>query len=168
MSRSLDAERDLRQRLERFVRKHAPSYFSDQIDDLVQIAAMRLIRGNPDWTWENALLDRIAYCVVIDEIRRQNRRAEVAFTPSMPERLANSADLAPDTRVHGTRIGRAIMDALARLSPARRQAMTLYLQGHKPAEVAAILGWDAKRASNAITRGKQDLQQHLRSMGLAA
>lgn len=163
--RSPEDVRELRPRLLRLVRRIAPPYLQPFVEDLTQDAAWRLIRGNPEWTWEDALLYRVAYSVVIDEIRRRRIHSEVAMTPSMPDRLVNSAELFPDTQVNGKQLGEGIIEALSHLVEARRHAVTLYLQGHTHAQIGEMLDCDTKSASNAIYRGLLDLRGHLTRMG---
>jgi RNA polymerase sigma-70 factor (ECF subfamily) len=106
----------------------------------------------------------VAYCATIDEIRRQRRRREVPV-----EDVAEAAcSAAPDpARVAGAReIGRGIRDCLSRLLPARRRAVTLYLQGHSAPETGRILDWSLKRAENMIFRGMADMRRCLDGKGL--
>ena len=159
----VDAE--LRRRLVVAVGRFAPPWMRDQVDDLVQTAVMRILRGNPSWTLDDALLRRIACSVVVDELRRRKRRAEIDLSPSMPERIANSSELSPEVRAHGTRIGEQLLVALQGLVDDRRRAVTLYLQDHTIPEIALLLGWDRKRASNAVYRGLADLRERLGDRG---
>ena len=64
-------------------------------------------------------------------------------------------------------IGDGIVDCLARLLPARRRAVALYLQGHSAPETGNLLGWSLKRSENMIFRGLADLRRCLAGKGLS-
>ncbi|MEQ1504258.1 MAG: sigma-70 family RNA polymerase sigma factor [Myxococcota bacterium] len=163
-----DVDAAVRARLEQAVRRFTPRWLRDQREDLVQTAVMRLLRGNPAWTLEDALLRRIAYSVVIDEIRRRKRWSEVGMSPSMPDRIASSGELSAESRIYGARVGEEVVAGLQTLVDDRRRAVTLYLQDHTVPEIAELLGWDRKRASNCVYRGLADLRDHLRRRRIGA
>jgi len=160
---SLDVETMVK--LKRFVGRISPGWLADQREDLTQMAAIKILRsGRTDLP--NGLLYRIAYSVVIDEIRRWRRRNEVGMSPSMPDRLANSDELTPETRTRGAEIGAILVSSLAELNDDRRRAVTLYLQSHSIPEISRILGCNRKRASNLVYRGLEDLRSELLMRGL--
>lgn len=161
-----DVDGEVRARLFRAVQRFAPPWMSDQLEDLAQTAVMRILRGSPSWTLDDPLLRKIAYSVVIDELRRRKRRPEVEMSPSMPERIANSGDVSPEILIHGVGIGESVLTALQRLSVERKRAVTLYLQDHTVPEIASLLGWDVKRASNSVYRGLADLKGELERCGV--
>lgn len=165
MSRA-DVDGSVRERLRRLVLRVAPPWMREAADDLVQTAVMRILRGSPSWTLDDPLLRRIACSVVIDELRRRKRRPEIGMSPSMPDRIADSGDLSPEVRAHGVGVGIGVVDALQTLSADRRRAVTLYLQDHTVPEIAALLGWDVKRASNCVYRGLGDLREELARRGI--
>lgn len=160
----LDAE--IRDKLLRHVRRIAPFWLREQCDDLAQMAAMKLMRTQSDHTWNDGFLSRVAYSVVIDEIRRRRRRAEVGMSPSMPDRLMNSAELSPDTIANGAQVGEALLACIAALPPDKRRAVTLYLQDHSVPEIASLLGFEPKKTSNLVYRGLGDLRDALRARGI--
>jgi DNA-directed RNA polymerase specialized sigma24 family protein len=88
------------------------------------------------------------------------------MSPSMPERIMNSADLNPETLARGTEVGEQLIDAVATLKGDRRRAVTLYLQDHPVPEIAERMSCDRKRASNLVYRGLDDLRNELRKRGL--
>jgi RNA polymerase sigma factor (sigma-70 family) len=155
----------IRDKLVRYVRRVSPVWLRDQADDLVQMAAIKLMRTASDKDWTDGFLSRVAYSVVIDEIRRRRRRNEVGMSPSMPDRIMNSADLSPETQVRGAEIGQVMLDCLGTLKTDRRRAVALYLQDHPVPEIAERLDCDRKRASNLVYRGLSDLRDALRSRG---
>lgn len=116
--------------------------------------------------WGDGLLRRVAYSVVVDEIRRRKRRNEVGMSPSMPDRIVNSMELSPETRARGAELGKLLVEVMATLNEDRRRAVVLYLQGHSIPDAARVLGWDAKKASNAVYRGLEQLRRRLAERGL--
>lgn len=116
--------------------------------------------------WGDGLLRRVAYSVVVDEIRRRKRRNEVGMSPSMPDRIVNSMELSPETRARGAELGKLLVEVMATLNEDRRRAVVLYLQGHSIPDAARVLGWDTKKASNAVYRGLEQLRRRLAERGL--
>jgi RNA polymerase sigma-70 factor (ECF subfamily) len=163
----------LRQDFVRAVARLCPGWLSNQRDDLVQAAVMRVMHilskqpesGEEDTPLSASYLHRVAYSALVDEIRRMTRRREtdiendavdrVAITEQDPERVASSRE-----------IGRGIRDCLSRMHRDRRLAVTLYLQGHSVPETARVLDWPAKRTDNLVYRGLADLRQCLLTKGM--
>jgi RNA polymerase sigma-70 factor, ECF subfamily len=163
----------LREDLVRAVARLCPAWLSNQRDDLVQAAVIRVMQivdrsasdGEANRTLTSSYLYRVAHSALVDEIRRVRRRREsdldddgvapVAITHQDPERIAASRE-----------IGRGIRDCLARMSRERRLAVTLYLQGHSVPEASRVLEWSAKRTENLVYRGLADLRECLRTKGL--
>ncbi|MEQ1569398.1 MAG: sigma-70 family RNA polymerase sigma factor [Myxococcota bacterium] len=161
-----DVDAQVRTRLERMVRRFAPPWLHDGVDDLVHTGVMRLLRGDPSWTLEDALLRRIAYSVVVDEVRRRKRWAEVALSPSMAERIVVSGVRSAEGRIAAQRLSEVVVTCVQALSDDRRRAVTLYLQDHTVPDIALLLDWDRKRASNCVYRGLADLRDQLRARGI--
>jgi RNA polymerase sigma factor (sigma-70 family) len=162
---TIDAE--TRERLLRAVVRVAPRWMADLHDDLVQMSAVKILRGRGESPMTDAWLRRVAYTVVVDELRRRKRRAEIGMSPSMPDRIVDSGDISPEIRAQGGQLGGVLLDCLQRLGLDRRRAVTLYLQDHGIPEIAALLGWDRKKASNCVYRGLEDLRGHLTERGLS-
>lgn len=161
---AIDAE--TRAQMVACMRRVCPTWLADQRDDLVQMACVKLMRSKSEAELNPAYLSRVAYTVVIDEVRRRQRRQEVGMSPSLPDRIANSAELSPETRARGTQVGRVLVECLQELGDDRRQAVALYLQDHGVPEIARILDCDRKRASNLVYRGMSDLRAELRARGV--
>jgi RNA polymerase sigma factor (sigma-70 family) len=160
----IDAE--VRRQLVRAVRSYCPPWMADQHDDLVQMSAMRILRATGVHDLAPAYLRRVAYTVVIDEIRRRRRSGEVGMSPSMPDRIARSGSLSPESRVRGVELGARLVDCLAELSADRRAAVALYLQSHTVPEISVMLDCDPKRAANLVYRGLADLRAALVRQGI--
>jgi RNA polymerase sigma-70 factor (ECF subfamily) len=165
----------LREDLARAVARLCPGWLSNQRDDLVQSAMMRVMHivdkqtpdGEGNRPFTSSYLYRTAHSALVDEIRRVRRRREtdleeetvgpVAVTRQDPERLTASRE-----------IGRGIQDCLSRMNRDRRLAVTLYLLGHSVPEASRVLDWAVKRTENLVYRGLADLRECLISKGMRA
>ncbi|HZJ52767.1 MAG TPA: sigma-70 family RNA polymerase sigma factor [Myxococcaceae bacterium] len=141
----------IRQVLIRAVERHCPPALAAHREDLVQIALVRLLErtaGEGTTPRGASYLWRVAYTVVIDEIRRfrrQQRQAE--------QQLPGGERATP-----GPEARSEILACLDALQERRRTAVLLHLQGFKTAEVATALGWTEKQAENLVYRGLADLR----------
>ena len=157
----------------RAVARLCPSWLSNQRDDLVQAAVIRVMQivdrdasgGDAARALTSSYLYRVAHSALVDEIRRVRRRRESDLDE---EGAAPAAVAQPDPeRIAASReIGRGISDCLSRMSRERRLAVTLYLQGHSVPEASRVLDWSAKRTENLVYRGLADLRDCLRAKGL--
>jgi RNA polymerase sigma-70 factor (ECF subfamily) len=159
----------LRARLHERVARYTPFWMKDAVDDIVQLAWLRLQktveRGEGDRTPASQYVARVAYCVTVDEIRRRRRRHEVPVGENEDNLRADAID--PARAVRAREIGDAIEVCLGRLLESRRRAVALYLQGHSVPETGAFLGWNRKRADNMVFRGMEDLRRCLAEKGIA-
>ena len=162
--REIDAE--VRETLVLMVRRVCPRWMADDLDDLVQMAAMRLLRSESDAELTPAYLSRVAYSAVIDEIRRRKRRNEIDATPSLIDRVADEVQPSPERLANASQLADTLLQCLELQVPARRQALALYLQGHTIPEIAELLDWDFKKAANAVYRGLPDLRVALADRGI--
>jgi len=171
---------ELRARLERAVARVCPPWLSARSDDLVQVAVMRILdiqrSSQGERTFSASYLWKVAYCALIDEIRRVRRRRETplegpddggegeggALASTLP---AAAPD--PERRAAGHQIGRGIRECLGRMVRPRRLAVVLHLQGHTVPEASRLLEWRAKRTENLLYRGLGDLRRCLSAKGLA-
>ena len=160
----------LRRDLERAVSRVCPPSLADRRDDLVQTAMIRVVelqRREPDKNrLTPAYLYRVAYTALIDEMRSQDRRREVAFEEVEAQPLQPVAPGDPERSARSSQIGRALRDCLQRLVQDRRLAVTLYLQGHTIPEAAELLAWDGKRTENLVYRGLSGLRACLATKGI--
>jgi RNA polymerase sigma-70 factor (ECF subfamily) len=162
----------LRKDLATVVVKICPGWLSDQRDDLVQAAVMRVMQivgnKNRDGEGNSALrasyLYKVAYSALVDEIRRIRRRRETGFDDTVAEPVAVKAD--PERAAASSEISRGIRECLTRLTRDRRLAVTLYLQGHSVPSAARVLEWPPKRTENLVYRGLADLRECLMSKGI--
>lgn len=164
---------DIRTRLARCVASVCPAWLSGRRDDLVQSAVTRLIEiearaANDEGNREYAAsyLWKVAYSVLVDEIRRQRRQREVAMADDFPEPPARDDRSDPLRSCEAREISDAIADCLSRIVRPRRLAVTLHLQGHTVPEAAALLGWGEKKTENLVYRGLADLKKCLGSKGV--
>jgi len=163
----------LRQNVVKAVARLCPRWMVNRRDDLVQAAVIRVMQitrkraPSPDGNQalSTSYLHKVAYSVLVDEIRRLRRRPEtdledvavaaVAIAREDPERTAASKE-----------VGRGIQDCLMQMKRERRLAVTLHLQGHTVPEAARILDWAAKQTENLVYRGLADLRECLMAKGL--
>lgn len=155
---------DVRDILVRCVSRVCPTWMRDELDDLVQMSVMRLLRSETDAELTPAYLSRVAYSAVIDEIRRKKRRHELDATPSLLDQVED-AGIGPEQHARADETAALVLACLEQLVPNRRRAVTLYLQGHTIPEIGAVLDWNRKKASNAVYRGLADLRGHLAERG---
>jgi RNA polymerase sigma-70 factor (ECF subfamily) len=131
---------------------------------VMQVADAKAREGEGDATLTSSYLYRIAYSVLVDEIRRVRRRRETAIEDETVELPAVTA-VTPERLTASAEIGRGIQDCLVQLNQDRRLAVTLYLQGHGVPGIAEVLEWPRKRAENLVYRGLADLRQCLVQKG---
>src|SRR5262245_26110874 len=163
----------LRRDLARAVARVCPRWQAARRDDLVQSAVMRVMQvvNMPHEADEGvarfsaSYLYRVAYSVLVDELRRTQRRRETSLEEETAAPLAVSED-DPERLAASGEIGRGIQDCLARMIRDRRLAVTLYLQGHSVPEAAKLLEWSPKRTENLVYRGLADLRECLTSKGI--
>lgn len=145
----------------RAVAKHCPSDLASLREDLVQTALLKVLeRGMGDGGGGEAsrasYLRKMAFTVVIDELRRKRRQDA--------QRVALAAS--PESQAAPPDVGFAIRECLERLPEPRRMAVTLYLQGSRTSETARALKWKEKRVENMLYRGLDELRQCLGSKGV--
>lgn len=156
----------VRKQLVRSVSRVCPNWMRDELDDLVQMSVMRLLRSKAKIDLTPAYLSRVAYSAVIDEIRRKKRRNEIGATPSLFDRVADEVAISPEQLARAGETGTVVLECLEVLVPARRRVVTLYLQGHTVPEIGELLEWPRKKVSNAVYRGLADLRAALAERGV--
>jgi RNA polymerase sigma factor (sigma-70 family) len=165
-----DTETELHRALARRVDRYCPRWMSDQIDDIVQTAWLRLqtsmekneANRNPGTT----LIARVAYCAVIDETRRRRSRREVSGLQERIDAMPQQAESSPEQAARSREIDSGIRDCLGKMTDNRSMSVTLHLQGHNAREIATLLAWPHKKARNAVFRGMSDLRLCLEQRGL--
>lgn len=161
---------DLRRRLARAVERRCPRWLSDQREDIVQVAVMRLmqITGRDERTepFPSSYLWKVAFSAMIDEIRRLRRAQLVSLDEAVVNPPAPDSGSNPEAVRRGREIGGGIRQCLADLTADRRRAVTLYLVGHTVPEITRLMGWNLKRAENLVYRGLEELRGCLRGKGL--
>lgn len=160
---------DLRARLARAVSRACPGWLTAQQDDIVQAAVLKvhqLQRAEGNRVFSSSYLTKVAYSATVDEIRRMRRRREAPLDDVDPEVLGGGSSGSAETTVRRRELNHALRDCLGGVVEARRQAVTLFLLGHRVPEVARLLGWPEKRADNLVYRGLADLRRCLAAKGL--
>jgi RNA polymerase sigma-70 factor (ECF subfamily) len=158
----------------RAVRRQCPWWLSEHAQDIVQAALIKVVAivGKPegDRALTSFYLNRVAHSALVDEIRRQRRRQEVALElvtdDGRDQRVAEpTAHGDPERDASFRELGAAVRDCLGAMKRDRRLAVMLYLQDHSVPEAARVLGWSAKRTENLVYRGLADLRQCLARKG---
>ena len=111
-----------------------------------------------------AYLGRVAYTVMVDEIRRRRRRRVLVPVETEAE-VPETTTPTPEDALQARELGLAVKDCLASMLEARVCAVGLFLEGRGPSEIAATLGWNRKRADNLVRRGIADLRACLAGKG---
>ena len=163
----------LRQDLVRAVARLCPRWMADRRDDLVQTAVIRVMKiterrsesGEGNQPLSTSYLYKVAYSVLVDEIRRHGRRQETDLDDEAVA-LAAIAKQSPERTAASREVGRGIQECLLAMKRERRLAVTLHLQGHTVPETARILDWAAKQTENFVYRGLADLRECLMAKGL--
>ena len=158
-------------RLTAAVNAVCPAWMRDREDDLVQAGMMAVMRieskGEEIEGLPTSYIRRVAYTALVDAIRRRRSRREVSLeTMTENEMAPPTADTGPEQDLQACEIATGLRECLSLLVGARRNAVTLYLLGYKTPEVAARMGWKAKRASNLVYRGLDNLRACLRQREL--
>jgi RNA polymerase sigma-70 factor, ECF subfamily len=162
----------LRRDLVRVVSRLCPGWLAGKRDDLVQTALLRVMHvvetksslDEGKRTAPASYLYKVAYSVLIDELRRVRRRRETDLDDETAV-LTSAAD-DPERTTASRQIGRGIRGCLRAMKRERRLAVTLHLQGHTVPEAARILDWAFKRTENLVYRGLADLRTCLTAKGL--
>ncbi|MEM7156105.1 MAG: sigma-70 family RNA polymerase sigma factor [Myxococcota bacterium] len=164
----------LRAKLGRVVARACPPWAAAHREDIVQAAMLRVVRArerNEDGReLPSSYLWKVAYSATIDEVRRLRAKREVSLGSGASDEGGEPVDaaaLGPERRAESAQLSGAIAQGLGQLNEARRQAVTLYLQGHSVPEIGRLLGWPPKRAENMVYRGLAKLREHLAAKGWA-
>jgi RNA polymerase sigma-70 factor (ECF subfamily) len=166
---------DIRRGLVVAVTRACPGWLAPQRDDLVQSAMLRILelqnRGDGNRTFSSSYLRKVAYAVLVDEIRRMRHRSEVPLAGEESAAGEGCAEpggpgVDPERRLQDRQLGLVIADCLRNIKAERRQALVLFLQGHSVPETARILGWTDKKTENVVLRGRADLRRRLELKGL--
>jgi RNA polymerase sigma-70 factor (ECF subfamily) len=161
----------LRRDIARAVGRLCPNWMADRRDDLVQTALLRVMHiveanspgeGNP--AASTSYLYKVAYSVLVDELRRQRRRRETGLDEDVVPVPRARED--PERTAAARQIGRGIRGCLRAMKQERRLAVTLHLQGHTVPEAARLLDWAFKRTENLVYRGLSDLRACLKAKGI--
>jgi len=162
----------LRRDLVRVVSRLCPGWLAGKRDDLVQTALLRVMHvvetasrsGEGKRTAAASYLYKVAYSVLVDELRLVRRRRETDLDDDTVVLTSVADD--PERTTASRQIGRGIRGCLRAMKKERRLAVTLHLQGHTVPEAARILDWAFKRTENLVYRGLADLRACLTAKGM--
>ena len=163
----------LRQDVAKAIARICPRWMTDRRDDLVQATVVRVMRiagkrsagGERNQPFPTSYLYKVAYSVLVDEIRRVRRQRETGLDDEAVAPVAIAREN-PERTTASKEVGRSIQECLMGMKRERRLAVALHLQGHTVPEVARILDWAAKQAENLVYRGLADLRKCLMAKGV--
>lgn len=160
-----------RRDLVRAVGRLCPNWMASARDDLVQTALVRVMhivnKPSPSEGTQaisSSYLYKVAYSVLVDELRRIRRRGETDLHDDAVPLPHSHED--PERTTVARQIGRGIRACLRAMKNDRRLAVTLHLQGHSVPEAARVLDWTFKRTENLVYRGLSDLRACLTAKGM--
>jgi RNA polymerase sigma-70 factor (ECF subfamily) len=144
------------------VRRVCPPALANDAEDIVQEATLKILRLQNPSAFTHAYLKRVAHSVIVDELRKRQRR------PSIESDVGGDADQVLDTAPADqfTDTGQLIEACLREQLEGRRRAVTLHLLGHTVSEIARLLDCGAKKAENWVYRGMQQLRECLTLKGI--
>ena len=152
------------------VRAACPPWLAAQAEDLVQEAMLKLWRGGhldegkcpppSSYVW------RVAHSVLVDEIRRRQRRREVPLEGERGVMERESEAPGPDRIASARTAAEALRECLRALGDDARRAVGLRILGHRVREIARLLGWNEKKAENTVYRGLATLRRCLGRKGV--
>ena len=151
------------------VRRNCPGLLRHVRDDIAQSAAAAVLaRVNKAPTTEvnEAYVRRVAKNAIIDVVRKETRRDHWWSMHRAALHVREPRD--PEHELMGRELARRVDVHLQQLPTARREVVSLYLEGYGISEIADRLGCNRKRADNLVRRGLATLRQNLLDEGLAA
>ncbi len=155
--------------LAKMVNRHCPNWLHQSREDFVQTCLTRMIdklnQSEEKTAINTSYLAKVAYSVVVDEIRQRGRASVFSLDEEQSQEPENHQP-DPEQRAVGKALGREIYECMGRLIEKRRAATMLHLQGHKIDEIAILLGRKSKQAENLIYRGMKQLRECLEGKGL--
>ncbi len=151
--------------IKRYLWSICPRWQPQDVEDLTQrslIRVMEVLRKEPSSNGlPRSYIRKVAFTQMIDEYRRHRHFEQM---DPLGEEVVSPAP-SPESTTMQRELGAAILRCLRKLSEHRQQAAFLMLAGHKNREIAALTGWDSKKAENYVSRGRADLRKCLESMG---
>ncbi|MCH9688337.1 MAG: sigma-70 family RNA polymerase sigma factor [Deltaproteobacteria bacterium] len=150
------------------VRRTCRGWLSAHVDDISQSTRLRLVsrvRERPALQLTRAYIRQAARHRAIDEVRHhqsrdaQRSKYELTVAPKPGPRD-------PESALINREVGGVIREQLERLPDARREAVSLFVDGHGITEIAQRLGCSRKRIDNLVYRGLATLRRELTARGV--
>lgn len=161
----------LRRQLAAAIRRACPSWLASRADDLVQTALIRVVdlagRGGENAVPHPSYLKKVAYTVVVDEMRRNFHRNETQEGVEKALDDRPGARPSPEETLASRSLYHALRACLGNLDRPRRAAVACHLQGYSVPEAADLLGWTKKKTEHLVRRGLTDLRSCLAGKGIA-
>lgn len=131
------------------------------------VKVMEIARGGEQRAVHLAsYLWRVAHSALVDEIRRLERRHEVALDEIDLLEAGRMPAIDPQEPSTRREVGAQIEECLRQLAEPRRLAVVLHLHGFTSEESSRTLGWNVKRIRNLVFRGLEGLRRCLERKGI--
>jgi RNA polymerase sigma-70 factor (ECF subfamily) len=131
------------------------------VDDLVQLALMEVLRATPSFRGESSLetfADRIVVRVALRSLQQRRKRDRVVV---LDER-AEGRTASPERLILQRELQRRLAGLLDRLSPPRRTAVVLHwVHGYTVDEIAGMTATPRDTVRNRLRAGKKRLKKLL-------
>jgi len=144
------------------VRRHCPGPLRHVREDIAQAAIAQVVarvHKAPETEVNDAYVRRVAKNAIIDVVRKETRREQWWTTHRAALPVRDVRD--PERELIGRELVDRVSEHLQRLPAARREVVSLYLEGWGVTEIAERLGCNRKRADNLVRRGLATLRQCL-------
>jgi RNA polymerase sigma-70 factor (ECF subfamily) len=160
----------LRRELVAAVGRACPGWLASRADDLVQTALLRILelkaRDGGNVVHHPSYLRKVAYSVVVDEMRRSFHRTETQEDAERGLDANPGEQPTPEDALRSGAFYRAVGACLGCLDLPRRAAVACHLQGYSVPEAAEFLGWTRKKTEHLVRRGLADLRSCLAGKGI--
>ena len=160
----------LRKQLVAAVRRACPPWLASRADDLVQTALIRIVdlskRDGGNAVAHPSYLKKVAYSVVVDEMRRSFHRNETQEDADRGLDANPGGRPSPDDALEADALYDALRACLGGLDRPRRAAVACHLQGYSVPEASDFLGWTKKKTEHLVRRGLTDLRSCLSEKGI--
>ena len=134
---------------------------AEDVEQNVLTALWRAMPSEQTPSNPSSYLYRAAVRETVRTMKRLHNRPTVELDGDRPDPQPSPEDL-----LQSRELGGAIRQALATLSPDRRQAVQAHLMGFEVKEIMTMREWPYNKARNLIARGMADLRRELERRGI--
>jgi RNA polymerase sigma-70 factor (ECF subfamily) len=141
----------------------------DDVEQEVRIRLWHALERDPNGEFPASYIQKVVVTVMVDALRRsQARPAEALPDPQRGEAELPDAGVVPERAATDAQQMARLGECLAALTPRRRRALQLYLQGYALQEVADLNGLTLDAARKLVYRGLDEVKQRLATLGMDA